>query len=79
MTLPYEQVYSVQNTRRFLLDLLDPTKTPRVPKSVRMRARGCLKHFPWDGDIESYILGKQSKKTPSAGRNTGKPATRNRP
>jgi hypothetical protein len=27
-------------------DLLDPRKTPRVPKDIRRRALGVLRHFP---------------------------------
>jgi len=46
MTLPYERRHSVNMTRNFLLDLLDPKKTPRVPSDVRKRARRCLHHYP---------------------------------
>lgn len=28
------------------MDLLDPKKTPRVPKEVRQRAASCLRHYP---------------------------------
>lgn len=51
MTLPYEMYNSLRNTKKFLYDLLDSTKTPRVPKSIRLRARDRLKHFPSDIDI----------------------------
>lgn len=54
MTLPNERFNAVRNAREFLYDLLDPKKTPRVPKSVRTRARNCLKHYPWDIDIEGW-------------------------
>lgn len=47
MSLRMEQYWSLQQTREFLVDLLDPKKTPRVPKDVRQRARRCLKHFPF--------------------------------
>ena len=40
------------NTRKFLLDLLDPKKTPKVPKAIRDQARMCLKHFPDDWHME---------------------------
>lgn len=46
MTLPYERKSAVSNTERFLLDLSNPRITPRVPKEIRDRARGLLKHYP---------------------------------
>ena len=46
MTLPFERYRSVEKTREFLLALLDPRKTPRVPLQIRKEARKCLKHFP---------------------------------
>lgn len=52
MTLPFERALSLENTRRFLLDLMDPKKTPRVPSEIRTRARWCLKHFPDFFDME---------------------------
>lgn len=52
MTLPYERYRAMQNARNFLRDLLDPKKTPRVPKEVRRRAYSCLKHFPGEFDLE---------------------------
>ena len=52
MTLPDERYRSVEQTRRFLLDLLDPDHTPRVPKSVRDRARSMLRHYPTTFDMQ---------------------------
>lgn len=46
MTLPNERTRAVSNAKRFLRDLLDPKKTPRVPKDVRRQAYYVLKHFP---------------------------------
>lgn len=46
MTLPVERKHAVLNTEQFLKDLLDPKKTPRVPREVREQARRCLKHYP---------------------------------
>lgn len=46
MTMPVERRWAVRNTEQFLLDLMDPKKTPRVPKEIRNRARQCLKHYP---------------------------------
>jgi hypothetical protein len=52
MTLPDERFQAVANVREFIYDLLDPKKTPRVPKAVRVRARGLLKHYPYESDME---------------------------
>ncbi len=52
MTLPDERTNSLLLTRDFLRSLLDPEKTPRVPKSIRREAYYCLKHFPGTYDIE---------------------------
>jgi len=46
MTLPDERFRSIQKTEEFLESLLDPKKTPRVPKDIRQQARWCLRHYP---------------------------------
>lgn len=52
MTLPDERYRAVLAAERFLQDLMDPSKTPRVPKDIRIRARHVLRHYPskWDMD-----------------------------
>lgn len=45
MTLPRERTQAMNNTREFLRNLLDPKKTPRVPKWIREEAYWCLKHY----------------------------------
>jgi hypothetical protein len=52
MTLPNERTRAVTNARQFLTDLLDPKKTPRVPKKIRKEAYWVLRHFPWDLHID---------------------------
>ena len=52
MTLPDERFYSIKRARQFLIDLLDPQKTPRVPRKIRDEAKSCLRHFPWDYTME---------------------------
>lgn len=52
MTLPYERKNAVDRTRQFLYDLLDPKKTPRVPRAVRENAYRCLKHYPLPFEME---------------------------
>jgi len=48
MTLPTERFRAMIRTRNFLQDLLDPKKTPRVPRDIRRQAYWCLRHYPWD-------------------------------
>jgi hypothetical protein len=60
MSLPDEKFRSIQYSREFMRDLLDPKKTPRVPKEIRKRAYSCLRHFPYEFDIS--IAGYIKKK-----------------
>lgn len=46
MTLPIERTNAVLNVERFLMDLRDPKKYPRVPKAVREEAHRLLRHYP---------------------------------
>tara|TARA_B110000977_G_scaffold197718_1_gene280957 strand:+ start:1155 stop:1358 length:204 start_codon:yes stop_codon:yes gene_type:complete len=52
MTMPNERRWSVTNTRDFLMDLMDPKKTPRVPSKVRLQAYRCIKHYPGEYHME---------------------------
>lgn len=51
MTMPDEAHRAVVQTRRFLLDLLNPQKTPRVPTAVRLQARRLVKHYPFECEV----------------------------
>jgi hypothetical protein len=51
MTLPDERTRAIIYTRQFLLSLLDPKETPKVPRSVRFQAANCLRHFPSKLDL----------------------------
>ena len=55
MTIPIERTRAVNSTYDFLCDLLDPKKTPRVPKEVRQRAHQLLKHYPSRWDMEMVV------------------------
>ena len=46
MTLPIERTNAVLRTEKFLMDLRDPKKYPRVPKAVREEAQRLLRHYP---------------------------------
>lgn len=52
MTIPVERTNAVLYTSQFLMDLMDPSKTPRVPKHIRQRARQLLKHYPTQFEME---------------------------
>lgn len=51
MTLPDERTRAVVNTRKFLRALLDPKKTPRIPRKIRKEAYYLLKHYPNNFDF----------------------------
>lgn len=60
MTTPNERRWAVNNTRKFLVDLMDPYITPKVPKEIRKEAYRCLKHYPGD-----YYMEEAAKLAPS--------------
>ena len=60
MTLPRERYQAVIRTRQFLVSLVTPSDTPRVPSSVRQEARSLLKHFPSPLDLEEAASGAPS-------------------
>jgi hypothetical protein len=69
MTLPYEEYNSLNSARRFLYDLLDPKKTPRVPKYIRKEAHRITKHFPLEVILQEryndVIKQEQTQKCPT--------------
>ena len=52
MTMPNERFYAIRNTREFLVELMDPKKTPKVPKEIRLKAYYAIKHFPGEFHME---------------------------
>jgi hypothetical protein len=52
MTIPSERLASIAMTNKFLVDLLDPKQTPKVPKYIREYAARCLRHYPWQYHME---------------------------
>lgn len=52
MTIPLERTNAVVNTEQFLVELLDPKKTPRVPRYIRDQAQRLLRHYPTKYDME---------------------------
>lgn len=57
MTLPDERYRAVLMAERLLKDLCDRTKTPRVPREIRERARSVLRHYPGEWDMERCVEG----------------------
>lgn len=60
MTLPDERYRAVQAAERLLKDLCDRTVTPRVPLSIRERARSALRHYPGTWDMDRAAHGSPS-------------------
>lgn len=52
MTLPDERYRSLKQAKKLLEELTDPGKTPRVPRIIRDRALGALRHFPTDWELD---------------------------
>ena len=46
VTLPDERYRALRFGQQFLLDLLNPKVTPKVPKDIRQRAGSILRHYP---------------------------------
>jgi hypothetical protein len=54
MTLPDERYRAVVQTEKFLVELLS---TPRIPKAIKDRARGCLRHYPNEWEMKRAANG----------------------
>ena len=52
MTIPAERTRAIIYTKLFLEQLLVPRLTPHVPDSVRIAARGLLRHYPGISELE---------------------------
>ncbi len=56
MTIHAERTRSLIYARDFLRSLLDPKKTPKVPKAIRREAYYRLKHYPSIYDIQKFAM-----------------------
>jgi len=63
MTTPFERKNAVMDTEKFLADLLNPKKTPRIPKYIRERASALLKHYPHS--FEMHMVSEREDKIDS--------------
>jgi hypothetical protein len=52
MTLPDERYRSIMQAKRLLQELCDPQLTPRLAAGIRDRARGALRHYPSEYDMQ---------------------------
>lgn len=43
---PEEEYHSLKETYILLCQLIDPKRTPNIPKSIRDKAKKCLKDYP---------------------------------
>lgn len=71
MTLPDERYSAVMRAKQLMEDLLDRQKTPRVPKIIRQRALGVLRHFP-----SEYELSRAADAAPNIFQARMEPVTR---
>jgi len=56
MTTSEDRYRALKQGKKLLEELCDPGKTPRVPSIIRDRARGILRHFPSDYEIDQLTI-----------------------
>ena len=47
-----KEYHSLKETYKFLCDLIDPAKYPRIPARIRKNASRCLRHYPIRQDLK---------------------------
>lgn len=52
MTMPDERYRAMVEGLKLIEDLLIPQATPRVPNSIRQRARWIMRHYPNASEME---------------------------
>ena len=67
MTVPSERTRAVLQTEQFLVDLTDPKKTPRIPRSIRKRALSLLRHYPCKYHMERIVETENALENPFGG------------
>lgn len=68
MTLPDERYRAIKWAEQLCQDLMDPSKTPRVPKHIRRQAYSVLRHFP-----DEYYLSMLAEARPDILERRGEP------
>lgn len=71
MTLPDERYRAVRWAREFMYELMDPKKTPGIPKHIREQARSVLRHYP-----DEWSMNQAAEFTPSVFQERMEPVTR---
>lgn len=61
MTLPNERYRAMIEGMRLIEDLLIPQITPRVPGSIRERARWVMRHYPVESELEQIASAVPNK------------------
>lgn len=56
MTTDHELFDSMRSVNEFLNDLMDPKKTPGMPKAIRLRAYAIGRHYPSNSLIGLFEL-----------------------
>ena len=44
--MPDERIMAIDRAHQFLVELVDPKRTPKVPKAIRKEALSILRHHP---------------------------------
>lgn len=57
MTMPEERTQVVLQTKEFLLELQNPTRSPGVPEEIRKEAYRLLRHYPSPWDLNAAHRG----------------------
>jgi hypothetical protein len=68
MTLPDERYRAITDAKQLCEDLIDPKKTPKIPKQIRQRAYAVLRHFP-----DEYYLSMLADSRPDIIERRGEP------
>ena len=55
--IPESEYHSLKETYKLLCQIIDPKKTPRLPQSLRDKARKCLEDYPVRRTLEELQTG----------------------
>ena len=55
--LPESEYHSLKETYKLLCQIIDPKKTPNLPKSLRDKAKKCLEDYPVRRTLEELQVG----------------------
>jgi hypothetical protein len=55
--IPESEYHSLKETYKLLCHIIDPKKTPNLPKSLRDKAKKCLEDFPTRRTLEELQVG----------------------